>query len=58
MKKINSIVFLCCSIIFSINCYSQSGMRFSEFEKKIEKYFHTDLIADIPKEIGRIDFTV
>jgi hypothetical protein len=45
-------------ILFNVDAFSQSGIRYIDFTKKLENYFHSDLILDITDEIGRIDFTV
>ena len=38
--------------------FAQSGMRFLEFSKRLEMYFHPDLVADIQKEMPKNDFAV
>lgn len=37
---------------------AQSGNSFSDFSKKLEFYFHPDLVSDIAKEMEATDVTV
>ncbi|MBQ6270026.1 MAG: hypothetical protein IJK61_07915 [Bacteroidetes bacterium] len=64
MKHITYKLLLFFLLTFFINVfsteitYSQSGMRFAEFNKRLELYFHPDLIADIKAEMPKGDFLV
>jgi hypothetical protein len=48
MKKILIIIFL---FLAYGELFSQSGMRFTEFEKKLEPYFDQELISDIKRQL-------
>ena len=59
MKKIYLIILIIiASLSIQTIAFSQSGMHFTEFEKKLELYFHTDLISDIAKEMPKSDFSI
>ena len=57
MKKIIFVILLFI-LASSINVFAQSGIRYNEFIKKLERYFDSELIADITNEIGMVDFSV
>lgn len=57
--KRNFLLILTAIFFFSISpIFAQSGMYFSEFCKRLEMYFHPDLVADIHKEMPPSDFLV
>ena len=57
--KRNFLFILTVVFFFSISpIFAQSGMYFSEFCKRLEMYFHPDLVADIHKEMPPSDFLV
>lgn len=59
MKK--NILLYTIFILFTLsnsNAFSQAGIKYSDFAKKLEIYFHPDLISDITEEFPRTDFTV
>ncbi len=64
MKHITYKLFIVTIILFFINIFyssksnAQSGMRFAEFNKRLELYFHPDLVSDIKTEMPQCDFLV
>ena len=54
----NILVILFFLLLLNVDVFSQSGLRYNDFTKKLEKYFDTELINDITNELGRIDFSV
>lgn len=59
MKQIYLIILTIIALLVTQTiAFSQSGMRYSEFAKKLEMFYHTDLIADITDEMPKTDFTV
>ncbi len=56
-KRILLTVFI---IIIAVNSlFSQSGSRFPDFAKKLEYYFHKDLIADLQKSLPQgVNYTI
>jgi len=54
-KKVFLILLL---VVLNVDVFAQSGLRYIDFTKKLENYFHSDLILDITNEMGRIDFSV
>ena len=45
-------------LLLGSDVFSQSGVRYSDFTKRLEHYFDPELISDITNEMGRIDFSV
>jgi hypothetical protein len=56
LKKI--LITMLLLVAFQTVAFAQSGIRYDDFAKRLELYFHPDLISDIAKEMGRTDFTV
>lgn len=54
----NKMFVLLAFLLLPAAAFSQSGMKFPEFSKRLEMYFHTDLISDIQKEMPDNDFSV
>jgi hypothetical protein len=56
-KRILLTVFI---FIIAVNSlFSQSGSRFPDFAKKLEYYFHKDLIADLQKSLPQgVNYTI
>lgn len=50
-KSILVVIFL--FIVSSAGLFSQSGMRFPELSKRLEIYFHKDLISDIQNQLPK-----
>jgi hypothetical protein len=44
--------------IINVDAFSQSGMNYTDFAKKLETYFHPDLIADIKNELETTDIRI
>ena len=58
VKTKNILTVISLFIIIQTVAFSQSGVRYADFTKRIERFFHPDLIEDITKEMGKMDFTV
>ena len=56
MNKIIFVILL--FLLLNKNVFSQSGLKYNDFTKKLEQYFDPELVSDITNEIGRIDFSV
>ncbi|MDR0926514.1 MAG: hypothetical protein LBO69_01945 [Ignavibacteria bacterium] len=58
MKKPIKYTLIIILFFAALPIFPQSGMKYSEFAKKLETYFHPDLIDDITQSLTRTDFTV
>jgi hypothetical protein len=53
------IVFALILLIQAVPAFSQAGMSFKEFEKKLEGYYDADMIGDISKQVPQTgDFSI
>ncbi len=49
--KINIVNKVIIFFLFTLSVYSQGGMKFPEFSKRLEPYFDSELIADLEKRL-------